>query len=172
MNVYAMLGYNTSELIAQATARLRGMIVRRLFIREFLDCFAGQLDEVRPTKRFRPVLRVRKTGQLISVVVARFQPTTLARQPRWFIEITKSERKRMAILGLMDESNASITTMRIFRNMEYPNLTSLKFGLDSEWLQAGERLQNVTDFLEVLNSVPTTREPGSHPFLTHPGAQI
>jgi DNA invertase Pin-like site-specific DNA recombinase len=26
--------------------------------------------------------------------------------------------------------------------------------------------------LEVLNSVPTTREPGSHPFLTHPGAQM
>jgi DNA invertase Pin-like site-specific DNA recombinase len=76
MNVYALLGYNTSELIAQATARLRGMIVRRLFIQEFLECFAEQLEEVRATKRFRPVLRVRKTGLLISVVVARFQPTT------------------------------------------------------------------------------------------------
>src|SRR6185437_3583201 len=32
MNVYALLGYNSSELLAQATARLRGMIVRRLFI--------------------------------------------------------------------------------------------------------------------------------------------
>ncbi|HEX3106830.1 MAG TPA: recombinase family protein [Terriglobales bacterium] len=29
MNTYALLGYNTSELLAQATARLRGMIVRR-----------------------------------------------------------------------------------------------------------------------------------------------
>lgn len=174
MNVYAMLGYNTSELIAQATARLRGMIVRRLFIRQFLDCFGGQLDEVRPTRRFRSVLRVRKTGQLISVVVARFQPTTRTRQPRWFIEIPKSERKRVAILGLMDESNASITTMRVFRNMEYPNLTSLKFGLDSEWLQAGERLQNVSDFLEVLTRtrVPQRENRVAHPFLTHPGAQI
>ena len=80
MNVYALLGYNTSASIAQATARLRGMIVRRLLIQQFLDCFAGQLEEVRATKRFRPVLRVRKTGLLISVVMARFQPTARTRQ--------------------------------------------------------------------------------------------
>ncbi len=53
--------------------------MRRLLIQQFLDCFAGQLEEVRATKRFRPVLRVRKTGLLISVVMARFQPT--ARTP-------------------------------------------------------------------------------------------
>jgi hypothetical protein len=81
MNVYALLGYNTSELITQATVRLRGMIVRRLFIQQFLDCFAGQIEEVGASKRFRPMLRVRKTGQFISVVVARFQPATRTRNP-------------------------------------------------------------------------------------------
>lgn len=65
MNVYTTLGYDTSELIARATARLRCMIVRRLFIRQFLDCFPEQLEEIRATKRFRLVLRVRKTGLLI-----------------------------------------------------------------------------------------------------------
>src|SRR6185437_4305622 len=55
MNVYALLGYDTLELIAQATTRLRGMIVRRLFIQQFLDCFAGQIEEVRASKRFRPM---------------------------------------------------------------------------------------------------------------------
>jgi hypothetical protein len=151
MNAYAMLGYDTSELIAQATARVRGMIVRRLFIQQFIDYFAGQIDEVRTSKRFRPLLRVRKTGQLISIIVARFLPTARTREPRWFIELPKSERKRVAILGLMDERNSAITTMWVFRNMKYPNLTTLKFSLDGEWLQTGERLQNVGDFLDVLS---------------------
>jgi hypothetical protein len=55
MNIYALLGYNTSELIAQATARVRGMIVRRFFIQQFLDCFAGQIAKrcVRPSDSVR-----------------------------------------------------------------------------------------------------------------------
>jgi hypothetical protein len=153
MNVYALLGYNTSDLIAQATARLRCMIVRRLFIRQFLDCFPEQLEEVRATKRFRPVLRLRKTGLLISVVVARIKPTARTRQPRWLIEIPKPERKRVAILGIMDENNARIIGMNVFRNMQYPNATSPKFGADSAWFHAGERLMRVSDFLEVLKRI-------------------
>ena len=153
MNVYALLGYNTSELLAQATARLRGMIVRRLFIQQFLDCFAGQIEEVRATKRFRPLLRVRKTGLLISVVVARFQPTTRTRQPRWFIEPSSYERKRVSILGLMDERNASVTSMKVFRKMDYPNATNLKFRLDNDWWRTGEPLEKVADSLDVLKYV-------------------
>ena len=153
MNVYAMLGYDTSELIAQATARLRGMIVRRLFIQQFLDCFAGQIHEVRGSKRFRPLLRVRKTGLLISLVVARFQLTVRTRQPRWFIEPSRYERKRVSILGLMDERNASVTSMRVFRKMDYPNATNLKFRLDNDWWLAGKPLEKTADLLEVLDSI-------------------
>lgn len=153
MNVYAMLGYDTSELIAQATARLRGMIVRRLFIQQFLDCFAGQIHEVRASKRFRPLLRVRKTGLLISVVVARFQPTVRTRQPRWFIEPSRYERKRVSILGLMDERNASVTSMRVFRKMDYPNATNLKFRLDNDWWLAGKPLEKTADLIEVIDSI-------------------
>ncbi len=54
----------------------------------------------------------------------------------------------MAILGLMDEDNASITAVRVFRNMEYPNPTSLKFSVDSDWLQAGERLLKISELFE------------------------
>jgi DNA invertase Pin-like site-specific DNA recombinase len=153
MNVYALLGYNTSELLAQATARLRGMIVRRLFIQQFLDCFADQLQEVRASKRFRPMLRVRKTGVLISVVVARFKPTTHTCQPRWFIEPSRYERKRTTIIGLMDERNASITSIRVFRKMDYGNATNLKFGLDHQWWQTGEHLKQISDLLAVLRDV-------------------
>jgi len=150
MNTYALLGYNTSELIAQATVRLRGMIVRRLFIQQFLNCFADQIEEVRANKRFRPLLRIRKTGLLVSVVVARFQPTTRTRQPRWFIEPSRYERKRSAIVGLMDERNASVTSIRVFPKMDYGNATNLKFALDHPWWQTGKPLEQISDFVKVL----------------------
>jgi DNA invertase Pin-like site-specific DNA recombinase len=153
MNVYALLGYNTSELIAQATARLRGMIVRRLFIQQFLDCFVGQIEEVRASKRCRPLLRVRKTGLLISVVVARFQPTTRTGQPRWFIEPSRYERKRTTILGLMDDHNAAVTSMRVFRKMNYGNATNLKFALDHPWWQMGQRLHKPADLLKIIEYI-------------------
>lgn len=153
MNVYALLGYDTSELIAQATTRLRGMIVRRLFIQQFLDCFAGQIEEVRASKRFRPMLRVRKTGLLMSVVVARFQPTRGTRQPRWFIEPSSYERKRTTILGLMDDRNASVTSIRVFRKMDYGNATNLKFALDHRWWQMGKPLERIPDLLAVLRDI-------------------
>lgn len=153
MNVYALLGYNTSELLAQATARLRGMIVRRLFIQQFLDCFAGHIEEVRARKRFRPVLRVRKSGLLVSVVVARFQPTMRTRQPRWFIEPSRYERKRPSIVGLMDEHNASVTSIRVFRKMDFANPTNLKFGLDHEWWQTGKPLEKIPNFMELLKNL-------------------
>ena len=153
MNVYALLGYDTLELIAQATTRLRGMIVRRLFIQQFLDCFAGQIEEVRASKRFRPMLRVRKTGLLMSVVVARFQPTRGTRQPRWFIEPSSYERKRTTILGLMDDRNASVTSIRVFRKMDYGNATNLKFALDHRWWQMGKPLERIPDLLAVLRDI-------------------
>jgi DNA invertase Pin-like site-specific DNA recombinase len=153
MNVYALLGYHTSELIAKATVRLRGMIVRRLFIQRFLDCFADQIEQVQASKRFRPVLRVRKTGQLISVVVARFNPTTRTRQPRWLIEPSRYERKRATILGLMDDRNASITSIRVFRKMDYGNATNLKFALDHRWWQTGEPLDQISNLLAVLRNI-------------------
>jgi hypothetical protein len=153
MNIYALLGYNTSELIAQATACVRGMIVRRFFIQQFLDCFAGQIEEVRATKRFRPLLRVRKTELLISVVVARFQPTTRTGQPRWLIEPSRYERKRTTILGLMDSHNTAITSIRVFRKMNYGNATNLKFSLDHPWWQTGEPLGQITDLFRVLENI-------------------
>jgi hypothetical protein len=129
------------------------MIVRRLFIQQFLDCFSGQIEEVRATKRFRPLLRVRKTGLLISVVVARFQPTTRTGQPRWLIEPSRYERQRTTILGLMDNHNAAITCTRVFRKMNYGNATNLKFAQDHPWWQTGEPLQKPVDLLKILEYI-------------------
>jgi len=149
LSLYSRLGYDTSELIAQATSRPRGMLVRRAFLQSFIDGFPSQLQEVRATRRFRALLKYRKTGLLISIIVARYHPTQTGK-PRWFIEPPKNERRRVTILGLMDKDNASVTTMRVFRTMNYPNATNLKFAQSDEWWQKGERLKTVSELLHIL----------------------
>jgi DNA invertase Pin-like site-specific DNA recombinase len=149
LSLYSRLGYDTSELIAQATSRQRGMLVRRAFLQSFIDGFPSQLEEVRATRRFRALLKYRKTGLLISIIVARYHPTQTGK-PRWFIEPPKNERRRVTILGLMDMDNASITSMRVFPTMNYPNATNLKFAQSDEWWQKGERLETVSELLDVL----------------------
>jgi hypothetical protein len=70
---------------------------------------------------------ISKVALMISVVVARFHPTTHTRQPRWLIEPSRYERKRVTILRLMDDPNASITSIRVFRKwtMGMPQTLSL-----------------------------------------------
>ena len=148
LNVYTRLGYDTPELCAQATSRQRGMLVRRSLIQEFLASFPNELKEIRPSKRFRALLRLRTTGLIIAVVIARYRPTRKSKA-RWLIEAPKTERKRVTILGLMDDHNSSIKEIRIFRRMDYPKLT-FRFRADNQWLQTGEPLTRISDFLEVL----------------------
>jgi len=70
-----------------------------------------------------------------------------------FFEPSRHERKRVSILGLMDERNASVTSMRVFRKMNYPNATNLKFRLDNDWWQTGEPLEKTADLLVILDSI-------------------
>ncbi len=158
LNLYSLLGWDTSELLTQATARQRGMIVRRSLIKNFLDYFPGLIEEVRATRRFRASLRLRETGLLISVVIARFRRTRTD-QPRWLIDVPPNERKRVAILALMDECNTKIASIRVFPNMNYEQPTALQFAMNSDWFQAGEKLGKVADFLEVLKLVTPFPQP-------------
>jgi hypothetical protein len=53
----------------------------------------------------------------------------------------------------MDDRNAAITSIRVFRNMNYGDATNLKFALDHSWWQTGEPLEKPADLLEVLEYV-------------------
>src|SRR5438874_4734932 len=70
LNLYSRLGYDASELITQATSRQRGMLVRQRFIQAFINGVPSQFEEVRATSRLRAMLRYKRTGLLISVMVA------------------------------------------------------------------------------------------------------
>jgi hypothetical protein len=53
----------------------------------------------------------------------------------------------------MDDRNASVTSIRVFRKMDYGNATNLKFALDHRWWQMGKPLERIPDLLAVLRDI-------------------
>ena len=70
LNVYQRLGYSTPELSSQASIRQRKLLVRSTLMKSLFDAIPGEIQEVRKSRRFRALLRYRKTGLLIAVVLA------------------------------------------------------------------------------------------------------
>jgi hypothetical protein len=64
-----------------------------------------------------------------------------------------NERRRAAIVGLLDERNVSIIATRVFESMNFPNATNFKFGQDHEWWKKGAQLSSPSELLKVLEYV-------------------
>ncbi len=151
LNAYQRLGYLQPELIAKATSRQRTMLIRSNLIQTFVDTFTGRVQEVRPSGRFRALLRYRRTGLLISVVLARCCPAN--RGPmRWFVQAPKNEQRRLTIVALLNEDNTAISGLLVFRRLTIPG-TDIRVREGSRWLQAGVPLERVSDLLNVVRQV-------------------
>jgi hypothetical protein len=150
LNVYTRLGYDTLERRAQITIRQRTLLLRSSLVKSLMETFPGQFEEVRRNKRFRALLRYRKTGLLISIVLARCCPTKIG--VSWLIEAPKSERKRTTILAFLDEKNGSIKFLRVFRRLVSKEL-HVRVREGTNWLQSGMQLDGFPDFLKVLEKV-------------------
>ena len=97
LNVYQRLGYNTPELSSQASLRQRNLLVRSNLIKSLIEAFPGEIQEVRKSRRFRALLRYRKTGLLIAVVLAQYGKDTVGHY--WRIDAPRREEMRPAIVG-------------------------------------------------------------------------
>ena len=149
LNVYRRLGYSTPELIGQATMRQRKMLARNGLISSLLKTFPGQIEGVRKS-RGRTLLRYRKTGLIIAVVLAQHHKNTV--EDYWRLQAPKSEKKRTAIVAFLTEDNASIQSLRVFHQLGYSRLT-IRSGGNERWLRSGQLLEQVSEFLTVLRQV-------------------
>ena len=159
LNVYQRLRYSTPELSSQASIRQRRLLVRGALIKSLLDAFPGKLEEVRESKRFRALLRYRKTGLLVAVVLAQHGKDTTGHY--WRIDAPRTEEKRAAIVAFPNEENTSIQSLRVFRRLRFARLT-VRNGRDDEWLLSGRVLTDVGQFLDVLRMVRTKTDPDGH----------
>lgn len=146
---YARLGYDTPERLGQSTTRLRGLFLRDSLVRSITETFSNQIVEVKRSKRFKPLLRYRRTGLLISVVIARYYAAKTG--GGWRIEAPKAERKRVTVVGFLDQENMEIESLAVF-----PRTFRMRVRLE-KGLALGVPLGRISELLAVLGQV---RKPG------------
>jgi hypothetical protein len=150
LNLYTRLGYNTPGRRAYISLRQRGALLRRSLITSLIDAFPNQIQEVRRNKRFRPLLRYRRTGLLILVVFARCCHGSLGRS--WIIETPTSERKRTTLLALLDVGNNAIESLRIFPGIPIRD-RHMRVRENDDWVRSGVPLVSVSNFLEAVRII-------------------
>jgi DNA invertase Pin-like site-specific DNA recombinase len=152
LNVYRRLGYSTPEISAQATMRQRHLLTRSALINSLLEAFPSQFREVRKNRRCRALLRYRKTGLLVAVVLAQYYKDAIG--SCWRIDAPRAEKKRTALVAFLGDDNARIQSLRVFRQLKFPRLT-IRSGKADDWLCLGQPLSNVSEFVKVLKLVRT-----------------
>ena len=147
MNVYRQLGCNTPELWTQASNRFTSIVLRDALVQKLLDTFPAQLRDVRKGRRFRTLLRYRKTGLLIAVVTARHHRDKNG--DCWIVDVPKKERNRAAVVAFINLANEAVESFRVFARLGCSRLT-VRVGRDDEWLNCGLPLAGVPDFIKIL----------------------
>jgi len=160
LNVYTRLGLSTPELRTQITVRQRVLLLRSSLINEILEALPNQIERVRENRRFRGLLRYRKTGLLISVVLARCCPTKQGLS--WLVEPPRSERKRATIIALLDERNVGIESLRIFPNVPRKD-QHMRLRPGTAWLASGFLLENIGDLIQALGAVRSSLKTDKRP---------
>jgi len=155
LRAYAQLGYSTPELCSIATSRQCILLIRRKLFDSFLEQFPDDLEEVRRCRSLRARLRYKRTGLLISVVIARCCPTDKGKI-RWLLEPHRLERDRVAVVALLDEKNTTVKRLSIHPNLRIP-MKSLRFGEGMGFLEAGLPLEQPSDLMRVIRQLRGSR---------------
>jgi hypothetical protein len=150
LNVYRRLGYTTPERCAHVTSRQRALLVRSSIISNLMAAFPAAIQVVRKSGRCRPLLRYRRTGLLIAIVVARYCKGKS--RDFWRIEAPQNEGERPAIVAFLDAENMAIGSLQVFPRLRFSRLT-VRVGTSNEWLCSGKLLERTSDFLKVLQLV-------------------
>jgi DNA invertase Pin-like site-specific DNA recombinase len=160
LNVYRRLGYSTPGVFLRTTSRHRGFLLRSALIADLLANFPLQLQEERKTNRHRTLLRYRKTGRLIAVVLA-YQLLDSRGDISWRIDVPDTLRKRTVVVGFLDSANEAIQSLIVFDRLRLSKFT-IRPNRDDEWLRSGYALHNISDFVNALEWItvgPKTKKP-------------
>jgi hypothetical protein len=134
-------------------SRQRIRLLRKELIASVLKQFAGEIEEVKLRRR-KPLLKERKTGLLVAVLLMRsFASVRNGRY--WLVDYriaSKTERDRVTLVGLLDSTNSLISDLRLFPTMDFGR-NSVRLYEQGDWLKNGRRLENISDFTNVLEQV-------------------
>ena len=149
LNAYNRLGYEAPKERAHNSLRTRGCIFRAAFLKNVLDAFPNQFQEVRKNHRFRPLLKYRRTGLLISLVFARYTPNTLERE--WIIETPDTRTGHAALLVSLD-SEGKVQSLWLFRKISAIH-RHMRIRVGSDFLRAGIHVGHIAELLDTIRGI-------------------
>jgi Recombinase len=152
---YARLNYQRPEWSAQLASCQWMRLLRRSLIDSFLREFPVQLEEAHKSGRYRSMLRYKRTGLLISIVLALREPSPQAGS-YWCVEHPPEERKRLTILSLMNDDNTDHGELLILPRLNYPG-KSVRVREGSRWLQGAQTLEKASDLVDLVCNASARR---------------
>ncbi len=149
LNVYRMVGYTPPEFALTFAVRQRCRIIRDNLMKAFVTNSDGMLQIERVNERFRALLRDRRTGRLIAVLLGRYEPTSKG-EPRWMMSPHPKEHHRVTVLVLLNAKNCAIEQMRIV-----PSVSRHKFALreNTERLQKAIILEHPASLVDGIHRI-------------------
>ena len=144
-NVYDRLGLPLRNR-ASSLFRHRWQALRNDLISSIAEQFPNDLEISRCRSRFRPRLKYRKTGLLVSVLIANCSPTKTG-ELRWLVHPPRHERERLIVVAFLNQDNTVIERSLAFDNVPFKRT---RVSESSEWFRSGISLNQASDFLNVI----------------------
>ncbi|MGB6474082.1 MAG: recombinase family protein [Candidatus Sulfotelmatobacter sp.] len=144
-NVYDRLGLPLRNRVS-SLFRQRWQTLRNDLIKNVVEEFPNDLEISQRGSRFRPRLKYRKTGLLVSVLIANCSPTK-AGKLRWLVHPPRYERARLIVVAFLNQDNTLIERSLAFHNVPFRRT---KVAESSEWLRSGIPLNQASDFVNII----------------------
>jgi DNA invertase Pin-like site-specific DNA recombinase len=151
-NVYDRLGLPLRNCMS-SLFKQQWQTLRNDLIKSVVEAFPNDLEISRRGSRFRPRLKYRKTGLLISVLIANCSPTK-AGKLRWIVHPPRYERERLIFIAFLNQDNTMIERSLAFHNVPFKRT---KVSESSEWLRSGIPLNQASDFLNIIRDFRRNR---------------
>jgi DNA invertase Pin-like site-specific DNA recombinase len=152
-NAFEAAGYGHPEHYGRVDERRRSLALRNQLLRQLQERFPGELTVMQkhPLSRIRLKLR---SGLLICVCMSRSRRLRSG-VLRWYMNPLAKERRLITLLVRLDTQNEHIEDMYIIPSVNRLRLFWIKF--DDQWLTRGKRLEDISQFLRVVEEVWTAR---------------
>jgi DNA invertase Pin-like site-specific DNA recombinase len=145
------IGYIGPKLAATRTKRF-GRALRDQIIAQVVATDPNRITVIQRDGHFRPRLRV--SGLLVSVFLCRC--LQIGGRHRWVLHRIPREENCVALLIFMNPGNN--TVMDLFVVPDTESRTRYTLSMDDPWLERGEKLGSVGDFLEVVRLLNARRK--------------
>ena len=147
---YELVGYGKPGDFGRIDCRSRTQALRELLIDKIQAVFPTKVSIVERGGRWRSRLLL-KSGLIVTVLLSR-SIRAEGHRVRWQVNPVSHERKYVTLVALLNVNNDAFEEMYLFPCMDHP-MKRFHISKGDVWLQCGEPLRDLKDFLEVVEVV-------------------